>query len=74
MPNSVTVPDRMYDAETVEAISRLRQERWLILAVTASHADGTMPIPERMVDHYRFRLAQVNKELYTLTDNPIYDV
>ena len=74
MADTITVPDKMYDADTVEAISRLRQERWLLFGILASNADSKHVIPDHMVDRYRNRLAVVNKELFTLTENPIYNV
>lgn len=74
MAEEITVPDRMYDPETVEAISRLRHERWHILGMLSNNADGKLPIPPHKVDTYRMRLERVNKELFALTNNPIYHV
>lgn len=63
----------MYTVQDAEQISRLRQERWCLLA---HFADKAAPYYSRTAEYSRLRtqLEKVNEQLYTLTQNPIYYV
>lgn len=69
----VTYADKMYDEETVQRISKLRQERWAILHLydANAHSPGTV-LTEAQYRNYDIRLKSITQELYELTGNPIY--
>jgi len=71
--DKVTYRDKMWDEKTVERISQLRQERWAILHMYDANAmaDNTI-LTETTYRNYDNRLKQITKELYELTNNPIY--
>lgn len=70
----MTVPSCKYSSEEAEQISRLRQERWALLA----HFDAS--VGRKGYSHtneykrHQMRLDVVSAQLYILTQNPIYDV
>jgi len=72
-PRTVTVQSAMYSVQDAEQISRLRQERWCLLA---HFADKAAPYFSRTTEYSKLRtqLEKVNAQLYTLTQNPIYHV
>ncbi len=73
--NKIVVPDKMYTARVVEEISRLRHERWAILAALSHNADGEIEtIGENGKARMRQRLLTIHSRLYKLTGNKIYDV
>ena len=59
----------MYTAEEAEQISRLRHERWNLLAQFPFHHSSS---PEYSQLNRRF--ASITMKLYKLTGNPIYNV
>lgn len=63
----------MYSVQDAEQISRLRQERWCLLAHFAEKSGATY---NRTPEYTKMRtqLEQLNTELYRLTQNPIYYV
>jgi hypothetical protein len=69
-PKAIRVVDRMYTAEEAEQISRLRHERWNLLA-RFNEKRGSQDTEWSQMNH---RMRSITKELYDLTGNPIYYV
>jgi len=70
LPKTTTVKDTMYSPEDAERITRLRHERWNLLAAcsqTTSKAD------ELRWKQMSERLTEITKELYKLTGHEIYN-
>ena len=70
LPKTTTVKDTMYSPEDAERITRLRHERWNLLAAcsqTTSKAD------ELRWKQMGERLTEITKELYELTGHEIYN-
>lgn len=65
--------DRMYTAEEAEQISRLRHERWNLLAEWAARPNISATDENQYVRMKR-RFERVQMELYKLTGNAIYHV
>jgi hypothetical protein len=71
----VVVQDTIYSEETVQKIVDLRHERWAILAVMSTHKArqaGTI-FGAKEMSRMEQRLEMVKKELFELTQNPIYN-
>jgi len=71
----VAVQDTIYSEETVQKITDLRHERWAILAVMSTHKArqaGTI-FGAKEMSRMEQRLEMVKKELFELTQNPIYN-
>jgi len=69
-PKTIRVVDRMYTAEEAEQISRLRHERWNLLA-RFNEKHGTQDSEWSVMNR---RMRTITDELYKLTGNPIYNV
>lgn len=69
-PKTIRVVDRMYTAEEVEQISRLRHERWNLLA-RFNEKHGSQ---DNEWSRMNSRMRTITDELYKLTGNPIYNV
>ena len=68
--------DTMYSEKTVQAISELRHERWAILSIMSTHKlrqQGNI-FSANEIKRFEKRLQVVQKELYKLTGNEIYNV
>ena len=76
LAETITVPDIAYDAETAEKITLLRHERWALLCIMSLNVTrrGNSIFDELAMSRIERRLKEVQKELFDLTDNPIYDV
>jgi len=73
---TVTHLDRMYSPEAVKQISELRQERWALyaaLALQPTRKKGTV-FTQKVVTQIEKRIQVVNKQLFALTENEIYNV
>ena len=74
--STVTHRDRIYSPEDAAEISVLRGERWALLLYiaecSAQSYDDRKKYDERTTQPFN-RVRQINKRLYQLTDNPIYD-
>ena len=71
--DKVTYRDKMWDEETVQRISQLRQERWAILHMYNANAWASNTILDNATyRQYDNRLKEITEELYELTKNPIY--
>ena len=71
----LAVQDTIYSEETVQKITDLRHERWAILAVMSTHKArqaGTI-FGAKEMSRMEQRLEMVKKELFELTQNPIYN-
>jgi len=76
-PRTIEYKDRMYPPKVVEEISRLRHERWAILAAVSHSKDDTQTIYEMTASRergFRHRLKFISERLYKLTGNKIYVV
>lgn len=60
----------MYTAEQAERITRLRHERWNLLAAFTEHSSKD---DERQWKRMNERMAVINKELLELTGHEIYN-
>ena len=69
-PKTIRVVDRMYTAEEAEQISRLRHERWNLLA-RFNEKRGSQDSEWSRMNH---RMRTITDQLYKLTGNPIYNV
>ena len=58
-----------YSPDQVSEITLLRNERW---ALYASLADIKQTPRDPLYDRIATRLVTINKQLFTLTENPIY--
>ena len=70
---TVRVVDRMYTPEQAEQVTRLRHERWNLLAEWAARPNIST-IDECHHVRMKRRFERVQAELYKLTGNPIYYV
>ena len=69
LPQTTTVKDTRYTAEAAERITRLRHERWNLLARFGEkhgNQDGEWSTMNK-------RMAKINSELYELTGHEIYN-
>jgi len=74
-PTTIVVPDTVYTPSAVQEISRLRHERWAILAALSNSADDKEPrLSDSQKDGFRLRLIVIHKRLFKLTGNTIYCV
>jgi len=62
--------DRMYTPDQAERVSRLRHERWNLLARFAEKHSSQDSEWSQMNN----RMRKITQELYELTGNPIYHV
>ena len=62
--------DRMYTAEEAEQVTRLRHERWNLLA-RFNEKHGSQDSEWSQMNR---RMRTITDELYKLTGNPIYHV
>ena len=69
LPQTATITDTMYTAEQAERITRLRHERWNLLA-RFGEKHGNQDAEWSRLNQ---RMAQVTKELYELTGHEIYN-
>ena len=73
---TVTHRDTLYSPEAVKQISELRQERWALyaaLALQPTRKKGTV-FTAKMITRIEKRIQVVNKQLFELTENEIYNV
>lgn len=72
----VTYKDQEHDRETLNKISDLRHERWAIFTIISTHKSrhGGPIFNEKQMNQFDRRLYEVQKELFELTGNMIYDV
>ena len=68
-PNTVTYRDKMYGPKEAEQITRLRHERWNLLA-RFNEKHGSQDAEWNRMNH---RMRQITKQLYDLTGNAIYN-
>ena len=74
-PKTIVVPDTVYTPGAVQEISRLRHERWAILAALSNSADDKEPpLSDTQKGNFRQRLIVIHKRLFKLTGNTIYCV
>jgi hypothetical protein len=72
-PKTIRVVDRMYTEEEAEQVTRLRHERWNLLAEWAA-LPNISALDEKYHLHMKRRFERVQADLYKLTGNPIYYV
>jgi hypothetical protein len=72
-PKTIRVVDRMYTPEQAEQVTRLRHERWNLLAEWAARPNISATDESHHVRMKR-RFERVQMELFKLTGNPIYNV
>ena len=63
-----------YSSEVAEKISRLRHERWALLAHFHEKSGQRYYSRTNEYKQHQVRLDEVSAELFILTENPIYDV
>lgn len=68
LPKTTTVKDTMYTPEDAERITRLRHERWNLLA-----AFSQMTSRDSQWKRMNDRMTMITKELYELTGHEIYN-
>ena len=74
-PETIVVADVIHTAKERQEISRLRHERWALLAHLGRVADGdTMRLTDPQKARLNQRLNAISARLYSLTSNPIYHV